>query len=120
VAGIDDLFKNGLGGGIAVAIGAAVIAPVVAPVLGRIMKPLVKNASRAGSSLTAGGARALRKCASTSRTLTPKRRPRWARARRRLPAAAAGAPNPKVALRRADAARGGDRPFGARTHPDVE
>jgi hypothetical protein len=48
MAGIDDLFKNGLGGGIALAVGAAVIGPVVAPVLGRVMKPLVKTAIKGG------------------------------------------------------------------------
>ena len=48
MAGIDDLFKNGLGGGIALAVGVAVVGPVVAPVLGRVMKPLIKNAIKGG------------------------------------------------------------------------
>lgn len=48
MAGIDDLLKNGLGGGIAVAVGAAVIGPVVAPVVGRMMKPPVKKAIKGG------------------------------------------------------------------------
>jgi hypothetical protein len=48
MAGIDDLFKNGLGGGIAVAVGAAVLAPVVGPVIGRVMRPLVKTAIKGG------------------------------------------------------------------------
>jgi hypothetical protein len=48
MAGIDDLFKNGLGGGIAVAVGVAVIGPMVAPVLARVMKPVIKNAIKGG------------------------------------------------------------------------
>jgi uncharacterized protein DUF5132 len=48
MAGIDDLFKNGLGGGIAVAVGVAVLGPVIAPVIGRVMKPLVKTAIKGG------------------------------------------------------------------------
>lgn len=48
MAGIDDLFKNGLGGGIAVAVGVAVLGPVVAPVIGRMMKPLIKTAIKGG------------------------------------------------------------------------
>jgi Protein of unknown function (DUF5132) len=48
MAGIDDLFKNGLGGGIAVVVGVAVLGPIVAPVLGRVLKPLVKTAIKGG------------------------------------------------------------------------
>jgi|Tabmets5t2r1_1033131.scaffolds.fasta_scaffold169343_2 galactitol-specific phosphotransferase system IIC component len=48
MAGIDDLFKNGLGGGIALAVGVAVVGPMVAPVLGRVMKPVIKNAIKGG------------------------------------------------------------------------
>jgi hypothetical protein len=46
--GLDDLFKNGLGGGLAVAVGIAVLGPVVAPVLGRALKPVVKSAIKGG------------------------------------------------------------------------
>ena len=48
MAGIDDLLKNGLGGGLAVAVGVAVLAPVVAPALGRAIRPLVKGAIKGG------------------------------------------------------------------------
>jgi Protein of unknown function (DUF5132) len=48
MAGIDDLFKNGLGTGLAVAVGVAVLGPVVAPVLGNVMRPLIKNAIKGG------------------------------------------------------------------------
>jgi Protein of unknown function (DUF5132) len=48
MAGIDDLFKNGLGGGLAVAVGVAVLAPIVAPALGRAIRPLVKGAIKGG------------------------------------------------------------------------
>jgi hypothetical protein len=48
MAGIDDLFKNGLGGGVAVAVGVAVLGPIVAPALGRAIRPLVKGAIKGG------------------------------------------------------------------------
>jgi hypothetical protein len=48
MAGIDDLFKNGLGSGIAVAVAVAVLGPVVAPVIGRVLNPLVKSAIKGG------------------------------------------------------------------------
>lgn len=55
MAGIEDLFKNGLGSGIAVAVGVAVIGPVVAPVIGRMMRPVVKNAIKGGIMLYGWG-----------------------------------------------------------------
>jgi Protein of unknown function (DUF5132) len=48
MAGIDDLFKNGLGAGLAVAVGVAVLGPIVAPALGRAIRPLVKGAIKGG------------------------------------------------------------------------
>ena len=48
MAGIDDLFKNGLGGGIAVAVGVAVLGPIVMPALARGLKPVVKSAIKGG------------------------------------------------------------------------
>jgi Protein of unknown function (DUF5132) len=48
MAGIDDLFKNGLGGGLAIAVGVVVLGPTVAPALGRALRPLVKGAIKGG------------------------------------------------------------------------
>ena len=48
MAGIDDLFKNGLGSGLAVAVGVAVLGPIVMPALARSLKPVVKGAIKTG------------------------------------------------------------------------
>ena len=48
MAGVDDLFKSGLGGGLAVAVGAAVLAPVLVPALANVVKPVVKGAIKGG------------------------------------------------------------------------
>jgi hypothetical protein len=48
MAGIDDLFKNGLGGGLAVAVGVAVLGPIIMPTLARGLKPVVKGAIKGG------------------------------------------------------------------------
>jgi Protein of unknown function (DUF5132) len=48
MAGIDDLFKNGLGSGLAVAVGVAVLGPIVMPALARGLKPVVKSAIKGG------------------------------------------------------------------------
>jgi hypothetical protein len=48
MAGIDDLFKNGLGSGLAVAVGVAVLGPIVMPTLARSLKPVVKGAIKGG------------------------------------------------------------------------
>jgi hypothetical protein len=48
MAGIDDLFKNGLGSGLAIAVGVAVLGPVVMPTLARGLKPVVKGAIKGG------------------------------------------------------------------------
>jgi Protein of unknown function (DUF5132) len=48
MAGIDDLFKNGLGSGLAIAVGVAVLGPVVIPTLARGLKPVVKGAIKGG------------------------------------------------------------------------
>jgi Protein of unknown function (DUF5132) len=48
MAGIDDLFKNGLGTGLAVAVGVAVLGPIVMPALARGLKPVVKGAIKGG------------------------------------------------------------------------
>jgi hypothetical protein len=48
VAIIEDVFKNGLGSGLAIAVGVAFIGPVVAPALGRVLRPVLKNAIKGG------------------------------------------------------------------------
>ena len=48
MAGIGDIFENGLGGGLAVAVGAAVLGPVLVPALARAMKPVIKGAIKGG------------------------------------------------------------------------
>ncbi len=48
MAGIDDIFKSGLGGGLAVVVGAAILGPVVVPALARAVKPVIKGAIKGG------------------------------------------------------------------------
>ena len=47
-AGIDDIFKNGLGSGLAIAGGIAVLGPIVIPALASGLKPVVKGAIKGG------------------------------------------------------------------------
>ena len=81
MAGIDDLFKNGLGTGLAVAVGVAVLGPIVMPALARGLKPVVKGAIKGGIVAYGWGREAWPRCANTWRTPTPRRKPKWSTAK---------------------------------------